>query len=78
MLFKWFDGSWTRSIDLAEGGMRNIHNTRDLSDYYSRLGHEMARIRESIAEIEAISGVYLSVVASHIPVPPPTPQRPLF
>ncbi|HAR94364.1 MAG TPA: hypothetical protein DCR97_00125 [Deltaproteobacteria bacterium] len=78
MLFKWFDFREVRFVDQNNARMTNVHDTHDLSDYYGRLGHEMARIRESLADIEKTSGIYLSVVASHIPVPSRRLTKPLF
>lgn len=78
MLFNWFDFREVKFVDQGNVRMTNVHDTHDLADYYGRLGHEMARIRESLADIEKISGVFLSIMASHIPVPPRRLSKPLF
>lgn len=78
MLFKWFDFRGMKFVDQPNGRMPRIHNAHDLADYNIRVGQEMTRMRETLAEIERRSGQFLSGISSHIPVPPPRLTRPIF
>lgn len=78
MLFKWFDFREMKFANHPNGRIATIRNAHDLSDYNIRMGQEMAQMRETLAEIEKRSGQFLSVMSSHITVPPARLTRPIF